>query len=549
MPEQKANHVKNPETEKFDFIISGAGSAGCVLAARLSEASHSVLLLEAGPRDTAYWLRIPMGYSKLVTNPKVNWMTETEPEEQLNGRRMYQPRGKVLGGTSSINGLIYIRGHPDDYDGWAAGGATGWSYEDVLPFFRKAEDQQRGADRYHGVGGPLAVSDQPGRPALAEAIVEAAIAAGLPSNADFNGAQQDGAGFYQTTSRDHRRSSTSRAYLHPALRRRNLKVVTHAHATRVIIEQGRAVGIEYQSRAGLRRASARREVIVSGGTFGSPQLLQLSGIGPAGHLQDMGIPLVRDLPAVGSHLRDHFYTSLSFRCTQRVTMNEIGNSWLRQLGVGLQYVLFKRGVLASNGMHAGIFARSGPDQPRPDLQINTALWSVASRSTSGIRMHPFPGFTMSPVHLAPKSSGTVRLKSSDPFAPPRIRQNFFEARSDIDAMIAGIRLVRRIADQTALAPFVAGEIVPGAIQQSDADLEAFLRAVGIANLHPVGTCRMGSDDGCAVDARLRVRGIDCLRVVDASVMPSLPAGNTNAPTIMIAEKASAMILADAQQGK
>lgn len=535
------------QAEEFDFIVTGAGSAGCVVAARLSESGrYSVLLLEAGPEDTAFWIKVPMGYPMLFTDPKVNWMFETEPEAELGGRRMYQPRGKVLGGTSSINGMIYIRGHARDYDLWAQKGCVGWSYRDVLPFFKKAEDQQRGADDFHGVGGPLTVSDQPSRSEIAEAIVAAAIETGIPPNRDFNGIEQEGAGFYQTTTRKARRWNTSQAYLAPARHRPNLHVATRAHATRVLIENGRAAGIEYRSAAGLRMARARREVIVAGGSFGSPQLLQLSGIGPGAHLRDHGIDVKVDLPAVGENLRDHFYASLMFRCTKPITMNDIAKSWSRRLWVGMQYVLFKRGVLATNGIYAGIFTRTDAAQDRPNLQINTNIWSVASRTKTGMQPHPFPGFTMSPVHLNPLGVGTVRLKSADPLAAPEIRQNFFKDRIDVEAMIAAVKIVRNIARQPALRTYVDSEITPGPSVDDDAGIEAYLRRSAIANLHPVGSCRMGADTASVLDPELKVRGVDGLRVIDASVMPTLPHGNTNAPSIMIGEKGAQMILAAAQ---
>jgi len=539
--------MTSSDSATYDFIVSGAGSAGCVVAARLSESGrYSVLLLEAGPEDTAFWIKVPMGYPMLFTNPRINWMFESEPEPELEGRRMYQPRGKVLGGTSSINGMIYIRGNARDYDLWRQMGCEGWSYDDVLPYFRKAEDQQRGPDHYHGVGGPLAVSDQPDRSPISEAIVAAAIEAGIPPNDDFNGARQEGAGFFQTTTRNKRRWNTSQAYLGPARRRANLHIATGAHATRIIMDSGRAVGVEYRQKGALHTATARREVAVCGGAFGSPHLLQLSGIGPGEHLREHGIPVVLDNPAVGANLMDHFYASMMFRCSRPITMNEVANNPLRQLKAGIDYVLFRRGPLSTNGIFAGIFTRSDDTVDRPNLQINTNIWTVATRDKRGMRAHPFPGFTMSPVHLNPRASGTVRLASGDPFAAPEIRQNFFGDRVDIDAMISAVRIVRRIAGQPALSHLMAGEISPGVEAQSDAEIEAYLRRSGIANLHPVGSCRMGSDpSGTVTDPRLRVRGVDGLRVADTSIMPTLPAGNTNAPAIMIGEKASAMILEDA----
>ena len=542
--------MRNKQAEvvehEFDFIVSGAGSAGCVVAARLSEnGRYSVLLLEAGPQDTAFWIKPPMGYPMLFADRRVNWMFESEPEAELKGRRMYQPRGKVLGGTSSINGMLYIRGNARDYDDWRQRGCEGWSYEDVLPYFRKAEDQQRGPDAYHGVGGPLCVSDQPDRSEIAEAIVEAAQQAGIPYNPDFNGAEQDGAGFFQTTTRDNRRWSTAQADLHPARTRSNLKVENGAHARRLLIANGRATGIAYRTRAGDRIAKARCEVIVCGGAFGSPQLLQLSGIGPAEHLREAGIVPLHDLPGVGANLMDHFYISMMFRCSKPITINELANSPLRKLKAGLEYVLLKKGPLASNGIYAGVFTRTDERQDRPNLQINTNIWTVQSRTAAGMKAHPFPGFTMSPVHLNPRAVGSVRLRGPNPLADPVIRQNFLTERTDVDTMIAAVKLVRGIADQPALAPYNAGEISPGADARSDLEIEEYVRSAAIANLHPVGSCRMGAGDDCVVDARLRVRGLRSLRIADASIMPTLPSGNTNAPSIMIGEKCADMVLHDA----
>ncbi len=535
------------DDEAFDTIVTGAGSAGCVVAARLSEdAAHRVLLLEAGDADRNPWIHIPLGYARLFANPAVNWMFESEPEPELHNRTMYQPRGKVLGGTSSINGMIYMRGNPADYDEWRQKGCEGWDWDSVLPYFRRAEDQERGADALHGTGGPLAVSNQPQRWELADAILAACLEAGIPRNDDFNGARQEGAGYYQTTTRKGRRWSAATAYLRPARGRANLTIRTKAHATRVLIENGRAVGVEYRTPEGPRTARVRGEVIVCGGVYGSPQLLQLSGLGPGALLQRMGIAVVRDMAGVGANLHDHFNTYVSYRCAKPITLNELHRSVLRQASAGLRYVLFRSGPMAGNGLYAGAFARSDPRLERPDLQMNMFAWSTLERTRAGIVSHPFPGFSLSPVHLRPEGRGSVRLRSPDPMAAPEIRFNFLRSVYDMQAMLAGIRLARRIAAQPSLAPYVMQEVAPGAAAESDAELAEDVRRRGVSNLHPVGTCRMGGDPGAVVDARLRVHGIERLRVVDASIMPSIIAGNTNAPCIMIGEKAADMIREDAR---
>jgi choline dehydrogenase len=531
----------------FDYIVTGAGSAGCVVAARLSESGrHRVLLLEAGGKDRNPWIHIPMGFSRVYANPRVNWMYESEPEAQLNGRSLYQPRGKVLGGTSSINGMVYMRGNAADYDEWRQRGCTGWDWDSVLPYFKKAEHQERGANEFHGVGGPLHVSDQPQRSELADRLVEAAVQAGLPVIEDFNDGRQEGAGYFQSTTGKRRRWSTATAYLRPARNRKNLVVRPNALATRVLIEDGRATGIAFVSKGAEFTARAKAEVIVCGGVFNSPQLLQLSGIGPGALLHEMGIPVVHELPAVGRHLQDHFYVRLAFRCTRPITMNEFANSLPRQAMALARYVLFRTGPLAANGVTCGAFARSDPRFERPDLQFNFTPWSYASRDARGAVAHPFPGFSLSAVHLRPDSRGSVTLKSPDPLAPPAIRFNFLETQSDLQAMIAGIRLGRKFTQQPALAPYVAEELLPGPAVKTDADFEANIRLNALSNLHPVGTCRMGPEGDTVVDPRLRVHGLGGLRVVDAAVMPSVPAGNTNAPTIMIGEKAADMILEDAR---
>ena len=531
----------------YDYIVTGAGSAGCAVAARLSETgSYRVLLLEAGGEDRYPWIHVPMGYGRLFSNPRLNWMYESEPEAELEGRSMYQPRGKVLGGTSSINGMVYMRGNPADYDEWRQRGCTGWDWDSVLPYFKKAEDQERGEDVFHGVGGPLRVSDQPARFELAEHWVAAAIEAGLPANNDFNNGQQEGAGPFQSTTKGRRRWSTAAAYLRPARNRQNLTVATHTLATRVVIENGRASGVEFLRNGTRQTAWARGEVIVCGGVFNSPQLLQLSGLGPGELLHGLGIPVIRDIPAVGADLQDHFYVRLAFRCTKPITLNDIANNPLRKVTAGLQYLLFKSGPLATNGICAGGFARSDQRLERPDIQLNFSLWSFAERTRKGVYPHPFPGFTVSAVHLRPDARGEVRVKSADPLAAPAIRFNFLKTRYDLQALTTGMRLARKIVNQPALADYVADELIPGKDVSTDAEFEVAIRKNAISNLHPVGTCRMGGDEASVLDPWLKVRGVGHLRVVDASVMPSVPAGNTNAPSIMIGEKASEMILEDAR---
>ncbi len=535
--------------EDFDYIVTGAGSAGCVVAARLSESGrHRVLLLEAGPPDTNPWIHIPLGFARTYVNPKINWKFETAPQPQLNNRQLYLPRGKTLGGSSSINGMVYIRGNHGDYDEWRQRGCDGWDWDSVLPYFKKAENQTRGADEFHGVGGPLHVSDQPSRFELADAALEACVQAGIPRNPDFNGAAQEGCGYYQTTTNNRRRWSTAQAYLAPARKRPNLEVRTGAHATKVLIENNRAVGVEYQSPQGRQTARCKGEVIVSGGAYGSPQLLLLSGLGPAEHLRDMGIEVVRDMPAVGSNLHDHFNTNLNWRISKAITLNDLERSWPRKITAALQYAMFRSGPMASNGVHAGVFTRSDPRLERPDLQINIFEWSTLERSATRVKPHPFPGFTLMPVHLRPDGRGTVRLGSPDPLAPPKVLFDYLRSEYDMRALLAGIDLCRKIAAQPALKPYIVEEITPGPSVTAEQDLIAFIRETGVSNQHPTSSCAMGPGTNTVVDPRLRVHGIAGLRVADASVMPVVVGGNTNAPTIMIGEKVSAMILEDAGAG-
>jgi choline dehydrogenase len=532
--------------EVFDFIVTGSGSAGCPVAARLSEdGKFRVLLLEAGPSDNHPWFHIPLGHAKTFTHPRYNWMFESEPEKELNGRTLYQPRGKVLGGSSAINGTVYMRGTAADYDHWRQRGCEGWDWESVLPFFRRAEHQERGADEFHAVGGPLRVSDQ-ARCRLGDAMIQAAIEAGIPANPDFNGAKQEGVGYYQTTTSNGARWSAAKAYLRPARRRANLAIATDAHATRILIEDGRAAGIEYRTPKGLFTARCRREIIVSGGVYGSPQLLQLSGLGPGALLQEFGIPVVRDVPGVGAHLHDHFNTYMAWRCTEKITVNDVASSVICQLKSGIDYVLTRSGHLANAGIYAGVMVKTDPRLEQPDMQINMWGGSAYERLRTGVKPHPFSAFAFCPVHLRPNGRGTVKIKSPDPLAPPAIQFNFLGSGYDFRALIYGMRLARKIAAQPALKPFTGEEVLPGKACQTDAQFVEDIRARGVSNLHPVGTCRMGREADAVVDPRLRVYGIQGLRVADASIMPQVPGGNTNAPSIMIGEKCAQMILEDAR---
>jgi choline dehydrogenase len=530
-------------TESFDYVIVGAGSAGCVLAHRLTASGrHRVLLIEAGGADRNVWIHIPLGYGKLFTNPKVNWLYSSEPEPELNNRRIIQPRGKVLGGSSSINGLLYIRGQPEDFDHWRQLGNAGWSFDDVLPYFRRAEHQQRGEDAFHGVGGPLAVSDVSEPHPLCEAFLAAVEQAGLPRNDDFNGPAQEGAGYYQLTARNGRRWSTAVGYLRPARRRPNLTVVANALTTRILFEGRRAVGVAYRQGDATRLARAEGEVIIAGGAFNSPQLLQLSGLGPAALLQSFGIAVIADMPGVGADLQDHLQVRMQYRCTEAITMNDVINSRRRQLAAGLRYILWRKGLLTIGAGYAGGFFRTDPSAATPDVQIHFIIYSA---DAVGAALHPFPGFIASVCVLRPESRGHVRIRSADPREPPAIQPRYLSAPSDRDVIGRGMKLLRRIMSQKAIRRYIAEERAPGAHCTSDDDLIAFARETGTTVFHPTSTCRMGSDVAAVVDERLRVHGIERLRVVDGSIMPTVVSGNTNAAVVMIAEKGADMILADA----
>jgi choline dehydrogenase len=531
------------DTQPFDYIIVGAGSAGCVLANRLTASGrHRVLLLEAGGKDRNIWIHIPLGYGKLFSNAKVNWLYSSEPEPELNNRQLIQPRGKVLGGSSSINGLLYIRGQPEDFDLWRQLGNAGWSFDDVLPYFRRAEDQERGSDELHGVGGPLAVSNVCEPHPLCEAFIAAAQQAGFPRNDDFNGPSQEGAGYFQLTARHGRRCSTAVGYLRPARSRPNLAIVPNAQANRILFSGRRAVGVEYRQGDRIRTAHAAGEVILAAGAFNSPQLLQLSGVGPAAHLHALGIPVIADMAGVGADLQDHLQIRIQYRCTEPITMNDVINSVRHRIGAGLRYALFRKGLLAVGAGYAGGFFRTSPAVATPDVQVHFIIFST---DKVGAALHPFPGFIASVCQLRPQSRGFVHIKSADPRQPPAIQPRYLSSASDRDTVVAGLKLLRRIMGQSAMRRYIAEELAPGPHCTRDDDLLAFARNAGATVFHPTSTCRMGRDPTAVVDERLRVRGFERLRVVDGSIMPTVVSGNTNAAIVMIGEKGADMILEDA----
>jgi choline dehydrogenase len=527
---------------QFDYIVVGAGSAGCVLAHRLSAgARYSVLLLEAGPADTNPWIHIPLGYGKLFKDSRVNWQYKTAPESELLGREIFQPRGKVLGGSSSINGLVYVRGQREDFDAWRDAGNPGWGYADVLPYFKRSEDQSRGADDFHGVGGPLAVSDPSEPHVLCDAFIAAAAARGYPCNPDFNGMAQEGFGYFQSTSRSGVRCSAAAAYLRPARRHRSLCVVTGALATGITFSQRRATGVEWRQRGIARRATAIREVLVCAGAINSVQLLELSGLGSGELLQDRGIEVRHDLPGIGEGLQDHLQVRTVVRCTQAVTLNDDMRSVWRQAAIGVRYLLRRKGPLTVSAGYAGGFFRTSATLTRPDAQVHFITFST---DTMGEDLHPFSGFTASVCQLQPESRGSVHIAGPDPGAAPVIRCRYLSTEHDRRVTVDALQALRRILRALPLRRYYAEEVEPGKSRHSDDEVLAFCRERGSSLYHPAGTARMGRESTAVVDARLRVHGTLGLRVVDASVMPTLVSGNSNAAVIMIAEKAADMILED-----
>lgn len=534
--------------DEADFIIVGAGSAGCVLANRLSAGGRrSVLLIEAGGSDWSPVIKIPAATDLYgIGNPAYDWNYLTEPDPTRGGRRDVWPRGKVIGGSSSLCGLVYMRGSARDYDGWAALGNPGWSYAEVLPLFRRGETNEMGADPFHGADGPLRTSNLRSCHPLARMFVEAAVASGLPRNPDFNGATQEGAGFVQANQRFGRRHSAADAYLKPVRRRANLRVVKNAQVARLLIEEGAATGVEYARPDGSRRiARARAEVILSAGAIASPQLLMLTGIGDGAELAAVGLNVLRHLPGVGRNLQDHVGVYMTYRVDLPTYNSETGP--LKTLKHGLDWLVFGRGPATAPGAQAMAFVRSHPAAPEPDLQLHFTPIGY-SLTAEGLTILKDPVITAIPNVARPASRGRVTLGSADFRAPPRIFPRLLEAEADVRALIAGCREIRRIMAAPPMARHVVEERVPGRPDMTDADWEAFLRAESVTVFHPVGTCKMGRDPEAVVDHRLRVHGVGRLRVVDASIMPQLVGGNTNAPTMMIGERAADLILGQGPDG-
>ncbi|WP_241077405.1 GMC family oxidoreductase [Achromobacter xylosoxidans] len=531
-------------SDAVDYIVVGAGSAGCVLANRLSaNGQHSVCLLEAGPPDRSPWIHIPIGYGKTMFHKVLNWGYYTEPDPNMLDRRIYWPRGRTLGGSSAINGLIYIRGQRQDYDAWAAAGNPGWSWEECLPYFRKLENNDLGPGATRGTEGPLNATSIKTPHPLVEGLIGAARALGLPHVRDFNTGDQEGVGYYQLTTRNGRRCSTAVAYLRPARGRANLRVETGAHAMAILFEGSRACGVRYRQDGQVRTLRARREVILCAGALQSPQLLQLSGVGPAALLRRFGIGVVRDLPGVGENLQDHLQIRLIYETSQPITTNDQLRTLHGRAAMGLQWLLFRGGPLAVGINQGGLFCRVDPASATPDTQFHFATLSA---DMAGGKVHPFSGCTYSVCQLRPSSRGTVRLRSADPFEAPAMQPNYLSTELDRRMTVAAVKYARRLAATEPLAGLMKREFRPGAKVQSDDEILHFCREYGATIFHPSGTAKMGprEDPMAVVDERLRVHGVSGLRVVDCSIMPTLVSGNTNVPVVMLAERAADFILQD-----
>ena len=534
------SEAKSLANQPFDYIIIGAGSAGCVLANRLSaNPQNRVCLLEAGPEDSLPWIHLPIGYGKTMWDARVNWKLNTAPEPGMNNREIYWPRGKCLGGSSSINGLIFIRGQKEDYDQWRDLGNVGWGWDDVLPYFKKAEGNDRLGEPLHSRDGPLKASSIPKKHPLVEAFKLAANALGVPTTDDFNNLTQEGVGYYQLSTHKGLRCSTAVAYLRPARKRSNLTVLTNSQATRIVFTGRKASGVELFHQGKKITQQANKEVLLCAGAIQSPQLLQLSGVGPAKLLQELNIPLIQDLPGVGENLQDHLQYRLIYELNQPISTNDQLRSIVGKVKMGLDWLLFRGGPLSIGINQGGLFTKVMPTSTRPDIQFHLGTLSA---DMAGGTVHPFSGFTMSVCQLRPESRGSVRIQSPDPLVPPRIVANYLDTQYDRDISIAAIKFARSITQTQPLSNLIAREVKPNN-PQSNEDILAFCRETGATIFHPSGTCKMGPDDDsmAVVDTDLRVRGVSGLRVIDCSVMPRLVSGNTNWPVVMIAEKAADII--------
>ncbi len=531
-------------TGTVDYVIVGGGTAGCVLAERLTaNGRYSVVVLEAGPSDWYPWIHIPIGYAKTMFHPKYNWCFQTEPEAEMGNRQLYWPRGRVLGGSSSINGLIYIRGQSTDYDAWAAAGNEGWAWKDVLPVFRALEANQRGESEYHGASGPLACSNIEGRHELMDAILRGAGELGVPMNDDFNGPTQEGAGYFQLFTRNGWRCSTAVAYLKRARARPNLTVRTNAHVTGLVFKGVRATGVRYVQAGREHEVRAGREVLLCAGAVQSPQILELSGVGAVARLKELGIDPIVDLPGVGENLQDHLQVRLTFKCGKPITINDELMTLAGKLRMGWTWLSRRAGPMAIGINHAGLFTRVLPESRSSDVQFH---FSALSADVAAGKPHRFSGFTFSVCQLRPESRGSIHVKSPDPFAAPSIRPNYLSTAHDRRCMIEGVRFGQRLARTPSMEPYLLSELRPQRDVSSDDQILEHCRQHGTTIFHPAGTCMMGTGASAVVDNRLCVYGTRGLRVVDCSIMPTIVSGNTNAPVVMIAEKAARLILGDAR---
>ncbi|EKF40947.1 GMC family oxidoreductase [Nitratireductor indicus] len=527
-------------TETYDYIIVGAGTAGCLLANRLSaDPNVSVLLLEAGGKDNYVWIHIPVGYLYCISNPRTDWCFKTETEPGLNGRALAYPRGKVLGGCSSINGMIYMRGQARDYDQWRQMGCAGWGWDDVLPVFRKSEDYYLGADDMHGAGGEWRVEEARVRWDILDAFQEAAESLGIPRVDDFNRGSNEGSSYFRVNQRGGVRWNASKAFLKPIRHRRNLRIETGAHVRRLVVRDGRVSGVAYTQNGMEREAACRREVVLSAGAIGSPHILELSGIGRGEVLQKAGLPVVHEMPSVGENLQDHLQLRCAYKVSGIRTLNEQASKLSGKAAIALEYLLRRSGPMSMAPSQLGLFTRSDDTRETPNLQYHVQPLSL---DKFGDPVHPFPAFTASVCNLRPDSRGSVHAVSGDFRAQPAIRPNYLSTESDRQVAADSIRLTRRIVDQPALQRYRPEEFKPGPAYQSEEELVEAAGNVGTTIFHPVGTCRMGTDAGSVVDPQLRLRGLSGLRIADASIMPTITSGNTNSPTLMIAEKAASMIL-------